>query len=610
LSGFNTLVQPRKEPEAGGATLSYFWSALAGALVPVLVVLVGLIAVLLNSGGLSSDFVRLGTHLYIPVGARFIDQAALMQLTELVGWSFCIAAIFSLTMWMHRRGADARARRITKQLHTRVLQQSLRRAELEGAAAQHVRAEQLIGQQLPSVQQGLSLWYRAVPRSVLMLLGCVAVALLVNVWLATLAVVSGVLVGQLFRHLRRDDETNLAQWEVPRSRRRMAELVGQAPLLARIQSQGLADRAFGAELDTLYRRLNDEQARRGRVWPTLFFAISAAIAVLVLGLGVNLFGVDGGLSVPAALVLGLALAGAVASAGRLIGLAAQLRESGEACDAIYHYLEPSNEIAPSEQRVGLAGLRDAVEIQDVTLGNSTGEPILSHLSLKLTPKSLVALLGTESVSTRALTELVMGFGMPTEGRVTIDGIPLRDVHPQALARNVMWIEPDGPIWDGTIQENLRGGDESINSGDIVEALEQVDVYERLHRLPEGLSTIVAAGDSMLGVETTYALAVARALVHKPPILIAMEPSPPAEHLAEDPCLKAFKKLVDNGTLVVILPRRLQTLRTADRVVLLNGPRLVGEGKHADLLGSSDLYRHLNYLLFNPYRHHRRDSGRS
>ena len=90
-------------------------------------------------------------------------------------------------------------------------------------------------------------------------------------------------------------------------------------------------------------------------------------------------------------------------------------------------------------------------------------------------------------------------------------------------------------------------------------------------------------------------------------MLALEPPPPAEHLAEDPCLQAFRKLVENGTLVVILPRRLQTLRSADRVVLLNGPRLVGEGKHADLLASSDLYRHLNYLLFNPYRHHKSES---
>jgi ABC-type multidrug transport system fused ATPase/permease subunit len=86
----------------------------------------------------------------------------------------------------------------------------------------------------------------------------------------------------------------------------------------------------------------------------------------------------------------------------------------------------------------------------------------------------------------------------------------------------------------------------------------------------------------------------------------MEPPPPAEHVADDPCLKALRKLADQGTLVVVLPRRLSTLRTVDRVVLLNGPRLAGEGKHAELLSSSDLYRHLNYLLFNPYRQQKSD----
>ena len=501
LSRFNTLAQPRHEPEAGGSAI----------LLPV--VRIGRLAGadLGGAGGADCGPAQLrraqhrkrslGTNLYIPLtqglcrasGADAAHRVGGVVVCHCGGFFACRLACIAAPP---RRVPGASSRRCTP----RVLKQSLRRAELEGAAAQRVRAEQLIGNQLPSIQRGLSLWYRAVPRSVLMLLGCVAVALLVNVWLALLAVVSGVLLWQLYRQLRLDDETNLAQWEVPRARRRMAEIVGQAPLLARLQAQGLADRAFGAELDSLYRRLGEEHARLGRIWPMLFFAISAAVAVLVLGLGVNLFGVDNGLSVPAALVLGLALAGAVAAAGRLIALAAQLGESGEACDAVYHYLERSSEIAPSEQRVGLARLRDAVEIQDVTLGDSTGQPILSHLSLKLTPGSLVAVLGTDSVSTRALTELLMGFGMPAEGRVTIDGIPLREVHPQALARNVMWIEPSGPMWDGTIQENLRGSDDSINSGDLVDALEEVDVYEHLNRLPEGLNTIITAGDSMLGVE--------------------------------------------------------------------------------------------------------------
>ena len=547
MSRFNTLSRPRSEPEAGGAFFAYVWSALAGLLVPVLVVLVGLLAVLLNSNsGRSQQSVQLGTHLQVPLPPSFANQAALMQLTQLVAVTFAVAAVFCLSVWLHRRAADRRARNVVKALHGRVLRQSLRRAELEGAAAQHVRAEQLIGHQLPSIQSGLSLWYRSIPRSVLTLIGCVALSLLVNVWLALLAVVSGVLLWQLFRRLRDTDQSDLADWEVPRARGRMAELVGQAPLLARLQAQGLADRAFGTELDTLYRRLASEETRRGRVWPIVFFATSAAIAVLVLVLGVNLFGVENGLSVPAALVLGLALCGAVAAAGRLSVLAAQLRESGEASDSVYHYLAPSDDIAPSEQRVGLAGLRDCVEIHDVTLGVPE-DPILRHLSLKLTPGTFVALLGTESVSTRALAELAMGFGRPAEGRVT----NRRD---STVGRS-----PTGAGAQRECGSNLMGrfGTErfkricaAVTSPSITpmscKLWSRVDVYERVHRLPEGLDTIVAAGDSMLGVETTYAIAVARAIIHKPPIVLAMEPPPPAEHLADDPCLKALRKLVGLG----------------------------------------------------------------
>ena len=597
-----TLSEPRHEPEASGDPLVHVWAVLSGLLLPVLVVLVGLLAAVLNQNGLTDSTVRLGTHLYLPLPADFIAQDALIQLSQLLAVTFAIALLFCFAVWRHRRSADGRAGRIVKALHGRLLTQSLRRAEFEGAAAQHVHADAMIGKHLPLIQSVLSLWYRSIPRSIIIFFGCVAVALLINLWLALLAVVSGVLVWQLYQKLCDSEDNELSSWEVPRSRKRMAELVGQAPLLARLQAQGLADQAFGSELETLYRRLDAEERRKARTWPTLFLASSVATAVLVLGLGVNLFDADDGLSLPSALTLGLALAGAVAAVSRLSSLRTSLNQCSDACDAVYNYLRRGDESVPSEQRVGFAGLRDAVEIRDLTLGGAGGKPMLSHLSLGLSRGSFVALLGTESVTTRALTELLMGFGRPAEGSVLIDGINLKDIHPQALAKNVMWIDPAGPIWDGTIHENLRGGVDAFNNSDIVEALEAVDAYERLQRLPEGLNTFVSAGDTTLGVETTYAIGIARAMLHKPPIVLAKEPPPPAEHIAEDPCLKVLRQLVDQGTLVVILPKRLQTLRNADRVVLFNGDRLVGEGRHADLLSSSDLYRHLNYLLFNPYRH--------
>ena len=152
--------------------------------------------------------IRLGTHLYLPLPGRFLDQDALLQLFELVVITFVVAIVILFRRLASpakfRRG---RAGRIVKALHGRLLDQSLRRAEIEGAAAQHVHAEALIGNDLPEMQSVLSLWYRAIPRTILVFVGCVTVALLVNVWLALLAVVSGVLVWQLYQKLHESERT-------------------------------------------------------------------------------------------------------------------------------------------------------------------------------------------------------------------------------------------------------------------------------------------------------------------------------------------------------------------------------------------------------------------
>ena len=600
LNRLPTLSRARRDPSAGSSLGLYVWSVLAGLLVPLLVILLGLIAAVLNTQGLGSS-VKLGNHLRVPVPRWLYSIDPLMQLTTMVVVAFALAAAFSMVVWLHRRSADRRSRGIARNLHASLLNQSMRRAEIEGAAAQQVRAVELIGTDLPRLQDGLSLWYRVLPRSVLTLLACIALALLVNPWLTVVAVVTGYFLWKWLLGLSRRDDDEMSLWDIDRCRTAMADLVGRGPLLARLQTPGLTGRAFEAQTDRLYRLLEAEDRKSGRVWPLVFLAVTAAVAILILGMGVNSFQTENTLRLPSVVVLALALGATTAAVSRLMALAEQLKVSGDASDRIFSYLRQIGELAPSEQRVGLAGVRDGVVIEGVSLYDSTGSAILENLSLSLRPGTLVAVLGTDDVSVRALAELLMGFGSPSEGRVAIDGIPLRDIHPRALADNVMWIEPDGPIWDGTILDNVRGEDESIHNSDVVEALQKLDVYERLHRMPDGLSTIVTSTENDLGQEATYAIAVARASVHRVPIVLVAEPTAPAEHLGDDPALKTFREMAARGAIVVMLPRRLPSLREADRVVLLNGPRMAGEGDHATLLAESDLYRHLNYLLFNPYR---------
>lgn len=597
-----TLSAARLEKDAHrGWLFSLFWATLAGLLVPGLVLVVGLISLLLQSGEFSDTIARLGVNLYVPLPLSFVDQPPLDQLTQLTSLAFLIAVLLSFAVWRQRRLSDRRASAITKSLHSQVLKQSVRRAELEGAAAQSANAQKLIGRYLPSLQYGLSLWYRSLPRSLFLLLGCVVLALLVHVWLAIVAVISGVMVWRLYRQIRGADQDELGKWELPQLRAQMSALVGRAPKMARLHAKGIAEESFQHELEQLYRKLDANDARRGRIWPVVFLATSAATAIMIIGLGLNLLKTDSGLSLASAVVLGLALAGAVTAVWRLLVLGRNLRTSGPACDAVFTYLRRSDESTPTEQRVGLAELRDGIEFRDVSMSDSHGQAILNHITTDFTPKSLVALLGTDSISPQAMAELLMGFGRPKSGEIRIDGLKLLDVHPASLAKNVMWIEPSGPLWDGTIEENLAANDSTISNADIVDALREVDVYEQIQRLPDGLTTYASVEGTSLSTEATYGIGLARALLHRPPVLLVSEPPAPNAQLADDPCLKAIKKLADQGSLVVMLPRRLQTLRSADRVILLNGPNLAGEGKHADLLADSDLYRHLNYLLFNPYR---------
>ncbi|TWT66051.1 ATP-binding cassette domain-containing protein [Allorhodopirellula solitaria] len=623
MNRFATLEQPRRETAAAGAVFHWFWAIVAGLAVPVLIVLFGMVAVLIDDGefppgdreavqqGLTGSHVELGTYLSVPLSQSFQDQTAFAQLLELVALCVLVAGILCVAIWINRRSSDRRTRSVIKSLHQRVLQQSLRRSETEGAAAQRSRAVHLIGEDLPNLGVGLSLWYRVIPRSALILIGCVVLALLVNVWLAILAVISGAALWWLYAFLRSTDWLELSQFEISQIRERLIGQIGDAPIMGRLQAGGLAEQTYEAELESLMRRLANEDARQGRLWPLLMFACSIAVAVLVMGLGANILHGEQGLSLPASLVLGMALTAAALSSARLGELARQLKISSHAAESVYLYLQRSEDIAPSERLVGIAGLRESVELRDVSLADATGKPILQDLSLSLRPKSLVALLGTESVSTQSLAELLMGFGRPQRGVVELDGVSLNDIHPQALAKQVMWVAPDGPLWEGTITENLMSGvSKSVDKRDMVKVLEELGIYEQITRLSDGIDSMVGPVTDLrdgrssdgLSMMSRYMLGIARALLHRPAIVLVKEPPAPTEHVNSDPCLNALRSLADSGSLVLVLPRRLQTLRHADRVVLLNGSNLVGEGKHAELLNSSDLYRHLNYLLFNPYRH--------
>lgn len=603
MSIFSAAIEAARREPAGRASWFWYGSAIAaGLLFPILVILVGVVAYLLEHRGIDQSPLRLGVALAVPVPQSWLQQTALGQLCRWVMIGLVAAIGWLLANWSMRIGSDRRCRAVLTGLHRQLLPQSLRRAEAEGAISQRERAQALVERRLPHLARGLTAWWQAVPRTVLMLVGCIAVALAVHPLLALLAVIGGGLLWQLQRWLRRRGETLPGDWEVPRSRRRLVDLIGRAPLLAKTHTGGVADQAYEAELDQLMHQIAVGQRLRRGAAPMMALAGTAVVTLLVLGLGVNLLATPSQLSLSSALVMGLSLGGAVWAAMRLaeaVGLATSADEAGR---AVHQFLQPMSDRMPSEQRVGLAGVRQAVVLSDVSMQLDNDQSVLSGISLELHPGELVCLLGSSSVSVLALAELLLGIGRPTGGRIEIDGIGLNEIHPLALAKNVLWVGADGPISDGTLLQNIVGEQEPPGgTAAVLDAMQTLGLDSLLGRLEDGLHTNLNADDARLPVEDKYLVGMARGLVHQPPIIVVQEPPPPPDELSGDRVLEAMRRLADQNRLVIVLPRRLPTLRQADRVVLLSGSKLAGEGKHNTLLQSSDLYRHLNYLLFNPYR---------
>lgn len=566
-----------------------------------LILVVGTIAKLLEDGGLESTTVSFGKNLSFPVPDLLLDLEPLGQLVWLVGFGFGLAVLQAVALWWFYRGIFARAREISHKLHEQVLATSLKIAATEGISAQRNRTSLLIDQQLPKVRSGLISRWRAIPRSVVLAVICTVLALLVDVWLTLLAMISGMIVWRLYLWLRQFGQGQSGVSEVKLLRKQMIETVQEAPLISRIRGDEMPVVESGSPLTRLVDATISQDAERSRALPTVNAATACVVALMLLAIGGNMLLDPASMTLPAALVLTLSLLGAVTGAMRVLRYWNEAAELRDACDSINHYVDRAAN-GTSSERMGLGGAKHAIELDDVRLVDSVGRTLLDGISLRLEPASMVAFMGTDPLSVNSLAELLLGFGNPKAGRLTIGDVPISQLHEKWLAKNVMWVGRKGPLWSGTITENLSFANGSIDTSTLSAAMRKSGVYDRIQELPDGFSSLISSDDERLDEATRYGLAIARAWIRKPAILVVEEPPLAAGTLTDDPALETLREMADDGSVVIILPQRLRSLRTADRVILMNGGRLAGEGKHEELLATSDLYRHLNYVLFNPFRH--------
>ena len=236
----------------------------------------------------------------------------------------------------------------------------------------------------------------------------------------------------------------------------------------------------------------------------------------------------------------------------------------------------------------------------MTLANRAGQRLLDNVSLTIPAGRAVAILASDAQTPLAVAGLFVRFYDPAAGRILYDDRDIGRATLESVRQQAMLVTADGPLFPAALSENIVCGKPGYTASQIGEAVKQAQADEFVLTLSDGLSTIVGGKDSPLQVDQAFRIGLARALLRDPSVIIVQEPDGRLEEASVRRLDLALRQAAAGRTLVV-LPARLNTLRAVDCIYLFHEGKLHAQGTHAELLQSSELYRHLNYVRFNPFR---------
>lgn len=381
-----------------------------------------------------------------------------------------------------------------------------------------------------------------------------------------------------------------------RQQRRKGDVVNSA--LQDVLSGISVVKIFGKENEEInkFRVLSSEYARIQKN-NNVFFAYFMPLINFIMGLGIYLvtyfagINVLGGYMTPGVLTQFIAYATILYGPLRqLTNLPRQFAEMLTSLDRIYDVLDEKPAFGLNSQAKDIT-IKGNVEFKDVSFGYRSYEPVLNNIDLKVKKGEMIGLVGASGTGKSTMINLLMHLYEVDSGALLIDGVDIKDIRLDSLHRQIGVVLQETFLFSGTILENIRYAKPDASLEEVIQAAKAANAHDFICRTPDSYNTYIGENGYTLSGGERQRIAIARAVLTKPNLLILDEATSNLDTESEYLIQKALERLTDGKTTFAIA-HRLSTLRNADRLVVIDKHRIAEIGTHDELIAMKGIYYNL------------------
>ena len=278
----------------------------------------------------------------------------------------------------------------------------------------------------------------------------------------------------------------------------------------------------------------------------------------------------------------------------IANLWSQVQSSMAAAERVFEIMDLPLEV--DEGTKHMTDIKGNIKFENIHFSYVEGEEVLKGFNLSVKPGQKIAIVGDTGSGKTTVVNLLMRFYDPQEGEITIDGININDIPKQELRKNISIVLQDAVLFETTIKENIKYGNENASDDEVKNSAEMSNASYFIERLPQKYETYLSESGSNLSQGQRQLLTIARTILADPKILILDEATSSVDTRTEKNIQDAMVKLMKNRTSLIIA-HRLSTIQDADIIIVVDDGKVVEKGNHKELLNQKGKYYNLYQTQF-------------